>query len=99
MSPFKSLHFEKRFYFHILLYTLSRSRGWVNFPGFDPHTEIAYKKVSDGHPLRLWKVSTEVEAPPLEVLRRVVRERHAWDPSLLQWRVVERLDTQAEIYQ
>lgn len=61
--------------------------------------DVAYKKVGDGHPLRLWRVMTEVEAPPAELLRRVLRERHVWDPSLLKWRVVQRLDAQAEVFQ
>lgn len=65
----------------------------------DSHTEMAYKKVGDGHPLRLWKVWTEVEAPPQELVRRVLRERHLWDLNLLKWRVVARLDAQAEIFQ
>jgi hypothetical protein len=30
---------------------------------FDPACEISYKKVGDGHPLRLWRCKTEVEAP------------------------------------
>ena len=37
--------------------------------------EVAYKKVGDGHPLRLWKACIEVEAPPVELLNRVLRER------------------------
>lgn len=61
--------------------------------------EMAYKKVGDGHPLRLWRVSTEVEAPPTELLHRVLRERHLWDTALLKWRVVAKLDTQAEVFQ
>lgn len=60
---------------------------------------MAYKKVGDGHPLRLWRVSTEVEAPPTELLHRVLRERQLWDSSLLKWRVVTRLEPQAEIFQ
>lgn len=60
---------------------------------------MAYKKVGDGHPLRLWRVSTEVEAPPNELLHRVLRERHIWDPQLLKYRLVNKLDTNAEIFQ
>ncbi|KAK6620869.1 hypothetical protein RUM43_011167 [Polyplax serrata] len=77
-----------------------KNRGWVSVPcPLDNHTEMAYKKVGDGHPLRLWKVWTEVEAPPQELVRRVLRERHLWDLNLLKWRVVARLDAQAEIFQ
>lgn len=61
--------------------------------------EMAYKKVGDGHPLRLWRVSAEVEAPPTELLHRVLRERHLWDTTLLKWRVVARLEPHAEVFQ
>lgn len=61
--------------------------------------ELAYKKVGDGHPLRLWRVATEVEAPPREVLRRVLRERHIWDATVTKMRVVETLDDQSEVFQ
>ncbi|XP_069677385.1 rho GTPase-activating protein 7 isoform X3 [Periplaneta americana] len=77
-----------------------RSRGWVSMPcTTDGQVEMAYKKVGDGHPLRLWRVSTEVEAPPLELLQRVLRERHVWDYTLLKWRIVARLDPQVEVFQ
>eukprot|EP00061_Rhincodon_typus_P010186 g34279.t1 len=72
-------------------------KNWVSCPCPD-NTELAYKKVGDGHPLRLWKVSVEVEAPPSVVLNRVLRERHLWDDDLLQWKVVESLDKQTEIF-
>ncbi|XP_034938595.1 stAR-related lipid transfer protein 13 [Chelonus insularis] len=77
-----------------------KSRGWVtvNNPA-DTSVEMAYKKVGDGHPLRLWRVSTEVEAPPHELLHRVLKERHIWDPQLLKSRVVKQLATNAEIFQ
>lgn len=55
-------------------------------------------QVGDGNPLRLWKVSTDVEAPPATVLHRVLRERHLWDEDLLQSRVVEALDKDMELY-
>ncbi|TRZ02051.1 hypothetical protein DNTS_001154 [Danionella cerebrum] len=59
----------------LLRETAERSKGWHNAPGPD-HTELAYKKVGDGHPMRLWRVSVEIEAPPTVVLQRVLRERH-----------------------
>lgn len=77
-----------------------KSRGWVNVTcSSDPQVEMAYKKVGDGHPLRLWRVSTEVEAPPQELLHRVLRGRHVWDNNLLKWRVVARPDPQGEVFQ
>ncbi|XP_028655141.1 stAR-related lipid transfer protein 13 isoform X2 [Erpetoichthys calabaricus] len=78
--------------------TREKNKAWVSCSSAN-NTEIAYKKVGDGNPLRLWKVSVEVEAPPSVVLNRVLRERHLWDEDLLQWKVIETLDKQTEIYQ
>ncbi|XP_013792584.2 uncharacterized protein LOC106476469, partial [Limulus polyphemus] len=75
-----------------------RFKGWLLVPHND-NIEVSYKKMDDGYPLRLWKVSVDVEAPPLEVLNRVLRERNVWDDSLAKWRVVSRLDNQTEIFQ
>ncbi|XP_022254400.1 stAR-related lipid transfer protein 13-like, partial [Limulus polyphemus] len=72
-------------------------KSWLVVPHNDC-VEVSYKKVDDGHPLRLWKVSVEIEAPPLEVLNRILRERNVWDDSLVKWRVVCRLDNQCEVF-
>ena len=51
-------------------------RGWVSVSSQSGAVvDVAYKKVGDGHPLRLWKCAVDVEAPPVEVLNRVLRER------------------------
>ncbi|KAK8404915.1 hypothetical protein O3P69_001488 [Scylla paramamosain] len=76
-----------------------KSRGWVSMNCNDSEVEVLYRKVGDGHPLRLWRATTEVEAPPAELLNRVIRERHLWDDSLFKWRVVSRLDRQSEVFQ
>lgn len=60
--------------------------------------ELSWKKVGDGHALRLWRVSTEVEAPPGELLNRVLRERRLWDPSLSQSRTVAKLDKKSDVF-
>ncbi|KAM4751224.1 rho GTPase-activating protein 7 isoform 3-T3 [Anableps anableps] len=74
------------------------------FKGYDScstpeHVELACRKVHDGFPLRLWKVTVEIPASPDEVLTRVLREQGHWDEDLLESRVVETLDEQTEIYQ
>ncbi|KAI4892261.1 hypothetical protein NFI96_033930 [Prochilodus magdalenae] len=74
-----------------------RSKGWHSAHGPD-NTELAYKKVGDGHPIRLWRVSAEVEAPPSVVLQRVLRERHLWDEDLLHSRVIESLENNTEVF-
>uniref|UniRef100_A0A8D0G369 START domain-containing protein n=1 Tax=Sphenodon punctatus TaxID=8508 RepID=A0A8D0G369_SPHPU len=72
-------------------------KGWLSTPG-PRNTELSCRKVGDGHALRLWKVSAEVEAPPYTVLQRVLRERHLWDEDLLQGKVIEALDKNTEVY-
>ncbi|KAK2817048.1 hypothetical protein Q5P01_025239 [Channa striata] len=74
------------------------------FKGYDScstpeHAELACRKVHDGFPLRLWKVTVEVPASPEEVLTRVLREQAHWDEDLLESRVVETLDERTEVYQ
>nr|AAI54120.1 Si:ch211-124k10.2 protein [Danio rerio] len=73
------------------------SKGWHHAHGPD-NTELAYKKVGDGHPMRIWRVSVEIEAPPSVVLQRVLRERHLWDEDLLHSRVIETLENNTEVF-
>ncbi|XP_077467337.1 stAR-related lipid transfer protein 13 isoform X2 [Stigmatopora argus] len=74
-----------------------KSKYWVSC-GSSDNAELYYKKVGDGNPLRRWRVSVEVEAPPSVVLNRVLRERHMWDVDLLQWKVCETLDKHTEVF-
>ena len=61
--------------------------------------DIAWKKVGDGHQLRLWKVSAEIEAPPAELLNRVLHERQLWDTTHVKGRCILRLDKKSEVFQ
>jgi hypothetical protein len=56
-------------------------KGWTSF-GKNNELELAFKKLDDGHPLGLWKCSVEIEAPPIEILNRLLNERHLWDDGL-----------------
>lgn len=76
-----------------------KSRGWLVVVGHNPKVEIAYKKVADGHPLRLWKICADIEAPPSEVLHRLLRERHKWDQELQSAKIVAQIDKNCEIFQ
>ncbi|XP_058065869.1 uncharacterized protein LOC131215495 [Anopheles bellator] len=76
-----------------------RPRGWVSLSSTDPSVAVFFKKVGDGHPLRLWKCVTEVEAPPMEVIQHIVNERPLWDAYLLKWRTIEQLDQDADVFQ
>ncbi|NWU65481.1 STA13 protein, partial [Pterocles burchelli] len=82
---------------NLLKESSEKFKGWLSTPG-PLNTELSCKKVGDGNPLRLWKVSTDMEAPPAAVLHRVLRERHLWDEDLLQSRVLEALDKNMEVY-
>uniref|UniRef100_A0A667XN85 StAR related lipid transfer domain containing 13 n=1 Tax=Myripristis murdjan TaxID=586833 RepID=A0A667XN85_9TELE len=75
-----------------------KSKGWVSRSTAD-HTELASKKVGDGNPLRRWRVSVEVLAPPNDVLQRLLKERPLWQADLLQEKVLETLDKQSDVYQ
>ncbi|XP_041674793.1 LOW QUALITY PROTEIN: uncharacterized protein LOC108111664 [Drosophila eugracilis] len=77
-----------------------KTRGWFSINSLnDSNVDIAYKKVGDGHPLRLWRCSTEIEGPPKEVLEFVIKQRASWDTNLLQCQTVKKLDDRTEIYQ
>jgi deleted in liver cancer protein len=75
-----------------------KSRGWVSVKN-DDFIELAYRKVGDGHPLKLWKIVTEVQASPVVVLNRITKERHIWDKHLLKMRTIEQLDSTSDIFQ
>ncbi|XP_037707733.1 rho GTPase-activating protein 7 isoform X2 [Drosophila subpulchrella] len=77
-----------------------KTRGWFSVNSLnDSNVDIAYKKVGDGHPLRLWRCTTEIEGPPREVLEFVIKQRATWDTNLLQCQTVKKLDDRTEIYQ
>lgn len=75
-----------------------KNRGWVVIPSVQPKVELSYKKVDDGHPLKLWKVSTEIEAPPIEVLHRILRERHLWDDDLHSAKIIAQMNNNSEVF-
>uniref|UniRef100_A0A8C5QJK8 StAR related lipid transfer domain containing 8 n=1 Tax=Leptobrachium leishanense TaxID=445787 RepID=A0A8C5QJK8_9ANUR len=81
----------------LLQESAERFKGWTSMFCLE-NAELSSKKVGDGNPLRMWKVSTEVEAPPSSLLHRILRERHLWDDDLLQGKVVETLEQNTEIF-
>ncbi|XP_005952540.2 protein O-linked-mannose beta-1,2-N-acetylglucosaminyltransferase 1 [Haplochromis burtoni] len=74
-----------------------KSKGWVSRSTTD-HTELSFKKVGDGNPLRRWRVCVEVSAAPAEVLHRLLRERPLWETELQQEKILETLDKQTDVY-
>lgn len=76
-----------------------KSRGWITMQTFDPFIDVAHRKVGDGHPLRLWRCTTDIEATPLEIMQFIFKERRQWDTYLMKCRIVEQLDEHSEIFQ
>ncbi|XP_051537220.1 rho GTPase-activating protein 7-like isoform X2 [Myxocyprinus asiaticus] len=74
-----------------------KSKGWTSCSSSD-HVNMAVKKVEDGNPLRLWRGTTEVDAPQQEVFHRVLREHNQWQRDLMHSEVVETLDKNGEVY-
>ncbi|CAF2404360.1 unnamed protein product [Rotaria sp. Silwood2] len=76
----------------------TKLKGWTSF-GKNNEIELACKKLDDGHPLSLWKCSIEIEAPPIEILNRLLNERHLWDDAsryfceVRSWRTNIQLNT------
>ena len=52
-------------------------KNWLTYtwPEASASIEVSYKKVRDGYPLRLWRATTEVDAEPEDILKRIVHER------------------------
>ncbi|KAM4547204.1 stAR-related lipid transfer protein 13 isoform 3-T3 [Fundulus diaphanus] len=82
---------------NLLKESKDKSKGWVSRSSSD-NTELAFKKVGDGNPLRRWRVSLEVSAAPTEVLQRLLKERSLWQTELQQEKVLETLDKQTDVY-
>ncbi|PIN92133.1 hypothetical protein AB205_0092830 [Aquarana catesbeiana] len=73
-------------------------RSWVACAGFE-NVELAYKKVENNdYPIRVWKVSIELNATPYVALQYILREQHTWDSSLQQSKILDTLDEDTEIY-
>ncbi|UJR21044.1 hypothetical protein I4U23_024144 [Adineta vaga] len=76
----------------------TKSKGWTSF-GKNNEIELALKKLDDGHPLGLWKCSVEIEAPPSEILNRLLNERHLWDEDFQSGTIIEQLNCNTHVYQ
>ncbi|VDO26055.1 unnamed protein product, partial [Onchocerca flexuosa] len=70
-----------------------RWKGWI-VEGTVNGVEISTKKSTDGHPLRFFRVWVDIEAPPKEILTRIVRERNVWDHQTINWRTVAILNAE-----
>ncbi|XP_031335830.1 rho GTPase-activating protein 7 isoform X1 [Photinus pyralis] len=75
-----------------------KNRGWIVVSSAYPKIELSYKKVEDGYPLRLWKVCADIEAPPTEVVHRILRERHIWDDDLHSAKIIAQMNKNSEVF-
>uniref|UniRef100_A0A8C8RFY9 Rho GTPase-activating protein 7 n=1 Tax=Pelusios castaneus TaxID=367368 RepID=A0A8C8RFY9_9SAUR len=72
-------------------------KSWVTCSNLEC-VELASKKVDDDCQIRLWKVSTEIDAAPKVILQRILTEQHVWDPSLQQAKILETWDEETDVY-
>ncbi|VDN05461.1 unnamed protein product [Thelazia callipaeda] len=70
-----------------------RWKGWI-VEGTMNGVEISTKKPNDGHPLRFFRVWVDIEAPPKEILSRIIRERNVWDLQIINWRTIAPLNAE-----
>uniref|UniRef100_H3B8G5 Si:dkeyp-23e4.3 n=1 Tax=Latimeria chalumnae TaxID=7897 RepID=H3B8G5_LATCH len=92
-----NLDFLQQSIHNLLREAKEKFKSWVNCANVE-QVELAYKKIEDGHLLKLWKASVEVDAVPEAVLQRILRERPLWDQDLQQHNVLQTLDKETEIY-
>ena len=56
--------------------------------------------MTDGNPLRMWRSQVEVcGADPLQIMDRILNERHLWDSDLVQWKILQQPDERTQIFQ
>ncbi|CAE1227454.1 DLC [Acanthosepion pharaonis] len=73
-----------------------RFRNWIMCSPING-IDVAFKKAEDFHLLRQWMCNAEIEAPPEEVLNRLLTERYLWDEDLQECSVIEKLSEQTDI--
>lgn len=91
--------FNEYHYIFLNKFSFFRSRGWFTVNSLDANIDIAYKKVGDGHPLRLWRCITDIGGTPKDVLDYIIKKRASWDVNLLQSQTIKKLDERTEIFQ
>ncbi|KAL7673102.1 hypothetical protein ACOME3_007974 [Neoechinorhynchus agilis] len=59
---------------------------------------VFLRKLNDGCPLPLWKVTTEISASPDKILDLILYKRKFWDDDYLEGAVLRKLAPDAEIF-
>ncbi|GMT20021.1 hypothetical protein PFISCL1PPCAC_11318, partial [Pristionchus fissidentatus] len=75
-----------------------RWRGWI-VEGTHEEVEMSSKKPVDGHALKHFRVWTDIEAPPRELLNRIKDKRVLWDSSVLCQRTMVKEGNDLDIFQ
>ena len=79
--------------------TKDKPKNWTKLRN-DSSVEIFFKNLEDDdHQLRLWKLSIEIDAPAKEILNKVLKFRSQWDDDLVDFRIVDTLNSQTDILQ
>uniref|UniRef100_A0A5S6QTK0 Rho-GAP domain-containing protein n=1 Tax=Trichuris muris TaxID=70415 RepID=A0A5S6QTK0_TRIMR len=73
-------------------------RGWST-EGSYYGAEVSTKRAADSYPLKMWRCWTEVQAPPKEVLFRILCERNLWDVNMGCSRVLKKLRKRCDVFQ
>ncbi|MEQ2310686.1 hypothetical protein AMECASPLE_011647 [Ameca splendens] len=74
-----------------------RSGCWENHWAPE-NVELAFKKMSDGCPLWMWRGSVEVDAPQQDLLHRLLRDQQLWEANLRRADVIQTLSKDTEVY-
>lgn len=61
---------------------------------------IILLQLNDGNPLRLWRSKVEINDSDLvQIMDRILNERHLWDEELIQWKVLLQPDERTQLFQ
>jgi hypothetical protein len=62
--------------------------------------DISFKSLDDDDQhLRLWRLSIEIDAPAREILNKILKCRGHWDDDLVDFKIVDALNSQTDIVQ
>lgn len=82
-----------------------RRRGWIAVPvprvylvNESSLSALAYKRMTDGHALSLWRCAIEICASPNSIFRRLILEESVWNSAtLISSEVFEIVDVNVDI--
>lgn len=76
-----------------------KPRNWNRFRN-DSNVETYFKIVEDEYyPLRLWKLTIEIDASASDILNKILKNRQEWDEDLSESKIIESLSNQTDVFQ